>query len=67
MQTLVVGWRIVGDSESLKLCWLYPARDLIGFFIWCASFLGSEVVWRNDRYRLFTDGKMERLKKANAL
>src|SRR5215468_12370917 len=37
VQTLIVGWRIIGDSESLKLCWLYPARDLIGFFIWCVS------------------------------
>jgi ceramide glucosyltransferase len=67
MQTLIVGWRIVEDSESLKLCWLYPVRDLIGFFIWCVSFLGSEIVWRNERYRLFTGGKMERLKNANVL
>jgi ceramide glucosyltransferase len=67
MQTLIVGWRIVEDSESLKLCWLYPVRDLIGFFSWCVSFLGSEIVWRNERYRLFTGGKMERLKNANVL
>src|SRR5262249_21140698 len=67
VQTLIVGWRIIGDSESIKLCWLYPARDLIGFVIWCVSFLGSEIVWRNERYRLFTGGKMERLQNANAL
>jgi ceramide glucosyltransferase len=67
MQTLIVDWRIVEDSESLKLCWLYPVQDLIGFFIWCVSFLGSEIVWRNERYRLSTGGKMERLKNTNVL
>lgn len=60
MQALFVGWRLIGDRESLRLCWLYPLRDLTGFIVWCASFLGDEIVWRNERYRLVRDGKMVR-------
>jgi len=61
IQAVVIGWRLIGDPASLRLCWLYPLRDLTGFLVWCASFLGSEVVWRNERYRLITGGKMVRV------
>jgi ceramide glucosyltransferase len=61
LQAIVVGRGVLGDRESLKLCWLYPARDLMGFFIWCASFTGSEIVWRNERYRLVPGGRMVRV------
>jgi ceramide glucosyltransferase len=60
IQAVAVGWRVVGDRRSLQYCWLYPVRDLLGFFVWCASFAGNEIVWRNERYRLVTDGKMVR-------
>jgi len=59
-QAIAIGWGVVGDRESLSLCWLYPLRDLMGFFVWCASFMGSNIVWRNERYRLVRDGKMVR-------
>ncbi len=55
---IATGWGVMGDIQSLRLCWLYPVRDLMGFFVWCASFTGSEIVWRNERYRLLRDGKM---------
>jgi len=61
MQAIVVGCHLIGDSESLRLCWLYPLRDLMGFFVWCASFMGSEIVWRDERYRLMAHGKMVRV------
>ena len=61
IQAVAIGWGVIGDAESLSLCWLYPLRDLTGFFVWCASFLGNEVLWRNERYRLLTDGKMVRV------
>ncbi len=60
VQALAVGWGIVRDQRSLGLCWLYPVRDLLGFFLWCASFLDDEIVWRGERYRLMEDGKMVR-------
>lgn len=60
IQALVIGWKVIGDQRSLQFCWLYPARDLMGFFVWCASFWGSEIVWRKERYQLIADGKMVR-------
>jgi ceramide glucosyltransferase len=58
IQAVTIGWKVLGDRASLRFCWLYPVRDLMGFFVWCASFTGSEIVWRNQRYRLVADGKM---------
>ncbi len=58
IQSIAIGWGVAGDRRSLDFCWLYPLRDLLGFFVWCASFAGSEIVWRNERYQLVTDGKM---------
>ena len=62
LQAIAIGWGVTGDRKSLWLCWLYPARDLVGFLIWCASFAGNEITWRNERYRLIADGKMIRKK-----
>jgi ceramide glucosyltransferase len=58
IQAVAIGWGVLDDIESLRFCWLYPVRDLMGFFVWCASFAGNEIVWRNERYRLVSDGKM---------
>ncbi len=63
---LVVGWGVTRDRQSARLCWLYPARDLLGFFLWCGSFLGSEIVWRQERYRLVAGGRMIRKQPAGA-
>jgi ceramide glucosyltransferase len=58
VQALAVGWGIVQDDGAARLCWLYPMRDLLGFFLWCASFTGSTILWRGERYRLSAHGKM---------
>jgi ceramide glucosyltransferase len=60
VQSIVVGWGVVRDPRSLRFCWLYPARDLLGFFVWCASFMGREFIWRGERYRLEAGGKITR-------
>jgi len=61
LEAIIVGWKVIGDREALTSAWLYPARDLLGFFIWCGSFMGDEMIWRNERYRFVTDGKIVRL------
>lgn len=61
LQSIAIGWAFIGDPQALRFCWLYPVRDLIGFFVWCASFTGNEITWRNERYRLVRDGKMVKL------
>jgi len=59
-EAMIAGWRLAGDRQSLRFCWLYPVRDLMGFLLWCASFAGSGVVWRGERYRLQPGGRMVR-------
>jgi ceramide glucosyltransferase len=56
--SLAVGWGIVRDPHAWRRCWLYPIRDLLGFAIWCSSFAGDEIVWREDRYTLEPGGLM---------
>src|SRR5204863_7123942 len=60
LQCVIVGWGAVRDRESLRHWWLYPARDLVGFFVWCASFLGTGIVWRDERYDLTAGGRVRR-------
>jgi ceramide glucosyltransferase len=58
LQALVVGWGVVRDPESARFFWLYPARDLLGFFLWCLSFTDSTITWRGERYQLRDEGRM---------
>jgi len=60
--SIATGWAVVRDRRSLTYCWLYPLRDLMGFFFWLASYSGTTVVWRGELYRLSYGGKMERVK-----
>jgi ceramide glucosyltransferase len=60
IQSIAIGWAAVGDWRSLWFCWLYPVRDLLGFLLWTASYFGSEIVWRGERYQLRAGGKMIR-------
>ena len=56
--SIVAGWGVVRDRRALRLAWLYPLRDLMGFVFWCASYSGREIVWRGDWYRLEACGRM---------
>ena len=55
---VVAGWGVVRDPRALRMAWLYPLRDLMGFLFWCASYSGRTIVWRGDRYRLEGCGRM---------
>jgi ceramide glucosyltransferase len=61
LQCLAIGWGVVRDPSALARCWIYPARDLIGFAVWCSSWFGSAVVWRGEQYDLRSDGTMHRV------
>jgi ceramide glucosyltransferase len=64
--SIAVGWGVVGDRRALRYCWLYPLRDLMGFGFWLAGYAGDTVVWRGEKYRLVSGGRMLRLKAAIA-
>ncbi len=55
------GVLICGDRTLRKFFWLLPVRDLIAFGVWLASFFGAEVVWRGQRFRIESDGKIRRV------
>ncbi len=54
----MVGATVVNDQHLFRTALLYPLRDLLGFFYWAASYGNSEIVWRNQIYRLTRGGFM---------
>jgi len=58
IQSVVVGGWLLRDSRALRLCWLYPLRDLQGFAVWAASFLSHTFYWRGETYRFTTGGQI---------
>ncbi len=58
LMAAIAGWAVARDPYALRLCWLYPLRDLMGFGFWLCSFIGNTIVWRGQRYRLELDGLM---------
>jgi ceramide glucosyltransferase len=58
IQSLVVGWWLLRDPRALRLCWLYPLRDLQGFAVWVVSFLSRDFYWRGEMYRFTDAGKI---------
>lgn len=58
IESWAIGWGVTRDRASRSL-WLYPLRDLLGFFVWCASYLGTpRAIWRNVPYDLTSDGRI---------
>ena len=60
IECLVVGWGVVRDPRALRSPWLYPIRDLLGFIVWCASYLRKGSVWRDSTYKLLEGGRIVR-------
>jgi ceramide glucosyltransferase len=58
LMALVAGWAVAGDVYAMRLCWLYPLRDLMGFGFWVCSFFGNVITWRGQEYRLELNGLM---------
>jgi ceramide glucosyltransferase len=54
----LVGSLVVREPLLWRSAMLYPVRDLLGFFLWNASYLGNDVVWRGEVYELLRDGLM---------
>jgi ceramide glucosyltransferase len=54
----LVGGLVVREPDLWRKAMLYPLRDLMGFFFWSASYLGNEVLWRGEVYKLLRGGVM---------
>lgn len=51
--------KLLGDRNSLRNFWLIPLQDLLSLATWLGGFLGREIIWRNERYRLLEGGRFE--------
>jgi ceramide glucosyltransferase len=58
LQALAAGYGVVRDPLALSWWSLYPLRDLLGFFVWGASFFGAAITWRGELYHLKSGGRM---------
>jgi ceramide glucosyltransferase len=50
--------RLLGERETMRYLWLVPAKDLFNSLMWAAAFLGREVEWSGQRFRVRRDGQM---------
>jgi ceramide glucosyltransferase len=53
---------VLHDQKAAGRIWLVPVRDCVALVIWAASFLGSTIAWRDEKFRL-KDGKLYPLAK----
>jgi ceramide glucosyltransferase len=67
VQALVVGWGVTRDPRALRLCWLYPLRDLLGFFTGVGSYASRSFVWRGETHHFSEGGRIMHYKRAPRL
>lgn len=47
------------DERATKPVVIYPLRDLLGFAVWVASYMGSRMQYHGGRYSIGADGRYE--------
>jgi ceramide glucosyltransferase len=60
LMAAVVLWAL-GDEEAGKPTLIYPLRDLLGFAVWIASYIGDRMQYHGGAYSLGVGGKFERV------
>lgn len=54
----VVLWALQ-DEQAAKPVFIYPLRDLLGFAVWVASYMGDRMQYHGGRYSLGPGGRFE--------
>jgi ceramide glucosyltransferase len=65
LQSAALGIFAVQDRDALAWAWIYPLRDLMGFFFWASSYFSRRAIWRGDPYELKRGGLAELLSSAD--
>lgn len=52
---------LLKDSAVNSYWWLIPFAEIVGFGIWCASWLPRPVVWYGEKYLLKRDGSCSKV------
>ncbi len=50
--------RLTQSNKHLSCFWLAPVSDLLGVAVWALSFVGNTVIWRGQRLRVRSDGRL---------
>lgn len=60
VQSILVGGMVVHSRLSVRLAFLYPLRDLIGFLLWAASYRSNLLQWHGKVFELEPGGTIHR-------
>jgi ceramide glucosyltransferase len=59
---LLVAGCVVDDTPTFRKAWLYPLRDLMGFYFWVRSYLGpGHLCYHGYHFELLPQGKLRKL------
>lgn len=50
--------RKLGLASANRTVWLVPARDMLCFAVWAASFFGRRIVWKDEAFTVNPNGHM---------
>lgn len=53
--------KLTNSFRGNSQCFLAPIKDMLGFIQWVFAFLGDNVEWRGQRYKVLPDGKLQPL------
>ncbi len=56
---LVLGVRLLADQTVWRGLALLPVQDLLSLASWLGGFVGREIIWRAERYRLLEGGRFQ--------
>jgi ceramide glucosyltransferase len=64
-QAIQLGVYLLDDRSAWRSLWLLPLQDIFSFASWVGGFLGRDIVWRSERYRLLSGGRFKKIHKTN--
>jgi ceramide glucosyltransferase len=50
--------RLTQSPVRATYAWMPPVKDILDVIVWAAAFCGNHVIWRGDRYRILSGGKL---------
>ncbi|WP_244502105.1 glycosyltransferase [Terriglobus roseus] len=51
--------RVLGAEDVAFQTLIYPLRDLLGFIVWCSSYLPADTSYHGTRFRIMPDGTLK--------
>jgi len=55
--------RLSRSTSHFIFFWLVPIKDLLNVVIWALAFLGNQIEWRGEKYKILPGGKLLKISK----